>query len=371
MRSSSLLPSIILAIIVFPRLIGCAEAAATYGPLHEAARAGNAEVVRSWIREKRNLDEKYNDRSFSLESNYSRVRGLTALMVAAESGQAEIAKLLIDGGADIYAESRWANGSNPLNAFDYAVKNGHLAVAAPLWAKSDKVRFARALNHQFANACSLYCDEQYGSNEATNLALFIAKIITNEETLGDGIGWVACWPQALPRLKFLAEHGVHFPKNTLGCVAGAEAGLNSLVTPQARVEIAQFLLAQGADPNALPRDTDAYTPLMMAASSHDLDMLTFLLSHGADPNMQNRQGYTAIMTAANTCSHAPPTSGSNDLATVEKRQKIQLAVIEQLGSAGARAANSPKTALLSQCCATQPHTETQERICRVFAKNPN
>lgn len=362
---------VVFVIIVIFGLVGCFSESPPYGALQEAARMGNTEVVKSWINEKRNLDKEYNDTGSGLENNSTRVRGLTALMVAAESGKVEVAKLLIDGGANIYAESRWANGSNRLNAFDYAVQNGHLAVAAYLWEKSDKVHFARALDNQFLSACSRFCDEKHGSSEATNLALFIAKITTDEETLGKGIGSVACWPGALPRLRFLAEHGVHFPKNTLNCVSSSQAGLNILSTSQTRIEVAQFLLAHGADVNDLPQGTYIFTPLMMAASSHDLDMVKFFLAHGADPDKPNQQGYTAIMTAANTCSYALSTSGSNELAALEVRQKTQLAVIEQLASAGAHAAFSPKMALLTECCVRQPHTDTQEKICRIFGRNLN
>ena len=371
MLSSAFMPRVVLAIIFAAGLIGCFSPSPPFGPLHEAALMGNTEVIRSWISEKRNLDKVYNDTGSSLESNYSRIRGLTALMVAAESGQLDVVKLLIDGGADIYAESHWADGSNPRTAFDYAVEKGHLAIAAYLWDVSDKVRFARALDQKLVSACSRFCDDKYGSNEATNLALFIATITTDEETLGKGIGSIACWPDALRRLKFLADHGVHFPKNTLNCVTSSDAGLNSLAAPQTRIEVAQFLLAHGADPNDLPPGSYTHTPLMMAAGSRDLDMVKFLLAHGAEPNRQNQQGYTAVMIAANTCSYALPTSSGADLASLEKGQKTQLAVIEQLVSAGAHTAFSPKMTLFSQCCARQPHTETQERICRMFEKGPN
>lgn len=144
MIPSTLLKHAALAIIVVFGLAGCFSDSPPLGPLHEAALTGNIEVVKSWISEKRNLDKEYNDTGSGLENNSARVRGLTALMVAAQAGQPEVAKLLIDGGANVYAESRWANGSNPLNAFDYAVENGNVAVAAYLWDKSDKAHFARA-----------------------------------------------------------------------------------------------------------------------------------------------------------------------------------------------------------------------------------
>lgn len=222
MRYLSVFHTVVLTLASCLGLSACTMAAATYGPLHVAAADGNVALVRTWIREKRNLDEEFNDTSSSFEHNYSRVRGLTPLMVAAQAGQFEVARLLLDGGANIYAESSWANGSNRHNVFDYAVEGGHQAVAELIWQRSDKIRFAKYLEYQFANACVRFCDEKTDSNEASNLALFLARIIKDESTLGRGIGMVGCGPNSLARLKFLAAHGVRFPKNTLRCIAGVD-----------------------------------------------------------------------------------------------------------------------------------------------------
>src|SRR6266704_664708 len=86
-------------------LFGCVTPSPALSPLHEAASRGDVEMVRSWVREKKNLDERYNDYSMRLEGNYSAIRGLTPLMVAARSGHLEIVKILTEGGANIYAES--------------------------------------------------------------------------------------------------------------------------------------------------------------------------------------------------------------------------------------------------------------------------
>jgi ankyrin repeat protein len=368
-RIRAVLARIALALVMQANFVGNAIAASpSYGPLHEAAISGNADVVRKWIRDGKNPDEKYNDMGFSLESNYARVRGLTALMVAAQAGQLEIVKILIEGGAGIYAESRQANGSNPSNAFDYAVEGGQLAVAAYLWERSDKVRFTANLGSQFWSACVRLCDEKHGTTEADNLPLFLARITKDEEVLGRAIGMTACWRDALPRLKFLVRHGVRFPKNTLGCIASHTASSNNLMDLRARIEIAQFLLDQGADPNALPKNSSGYSPLMLAAGSHDPDMLKFLLAHGADPNLQNRDGYAPVMVAANICSDTSATTDSSALAAAEIWQKRQLTTIETLVAAGARATADPKMTLLSKCCVRKSHTDTQEKICRVFGK---
>jgi ankyrin repeat protein len=60
--------------------------------------------------------------------------------------------------------------------------------------------------------------------------------------------------------------------------------------------VAQFLVANGAKVNALsPSDT---TPLMMAVSSGNDQLIKFLLDNGADLRMRNHEGYSAIDVAS-------------------------------------------------------------------------
>lgn len=59
-----------------------------------------------------------------------------------------------------------------------------------------------------------------------------------------------------------------------------------------RLSVAEFLVANGAKVNALsPSDT---TPLMMAVSSGNDQLIKFLLDNGADMRMRNHEGYSAI-----------------------------------------------------------------------------
>lgn len=58
------------------------------------------------------------------------------------------------------------------------------------------------------------------------------------------------------------------------------------------LEIAQFLMANGAQVNALsPSET---TPLMMSVGSGNDQLIKYLLDNGADLRMRNHEGYTAI-----------------------------------------------------------------------------
>lgn len=353
--------TVTLGALVLATLLTTATLVEAMGPLHEAALTGNTDVVRSWIARKRSLDVTYDEPSRGLEGNYARARGITALMVAAQVGRLEIATLLVEGGANLYAESRLRDGSDPRTAFDYAVTAGHLAIAEYLWTRSDGVRLAGRLDRHIFEACGRGCDDRFGTDARTNMALFLIGITRDERALGKGLGDAACFA-AQPRrlLDFLARHRVPVPRNTLHCIAYNHT-IREIRPVQDRLAVATFFLDRGADPNDFPAP-----PLRGAAAAHDVEMVTLLLARGADPNLTAPDGMTPIAAAANSCVHG-------DIpAQAEPRQRSQLAVIERLVGAGAQTrlptgGSAPaQLRLLKDCCARQPQTPTQRRICETF-----
>lgn len=63
-------------------------------------------------------------------------------------------------------------------------------------------------------------------------------------------------------------------------------------------EIARLLIARKAQLDALsPRESGAYTPLMMAAREAQPGMVRLLLEQGADPALKNTEGLTAAQIA--------------------------------------------------------------------------
>ena len=60
------------------------------------------------------------------------------------------------------------------------------------------------------------------------------------------------------------------------------------------LEVAQYLLAQGADVNAHDLDTIGETPLGAVAQSCSVDMARLLLDAGADPTIEGWMRLTAI-----------------------------------------------------------------------------
>lgn len=348
MRSSGAVAA--LAAILIMTATACAN---SLGPLHKAAFAGDAEFVKTWIAQKRDLDVTYDEPARSLEGNYARARGVTALMVAAHLRHFEVVKLLVEGGANLYAESRLRDGSNPRTAFDYAVEGGSADVVEYLWTRSDRVRFASRLDRHIVSACAKSCSK---------LAVFLIGVAPDDKR-GKGISEAACYsPRPLEVLAFLDRHAVRFPRNTLHCAA-YQSTVRSMRSLQERVAIVTFFLDRGGDPNDL--SVTGITPLMGAASAHDVEMVKLLLARGANPNARASGGRTAASMAANSCVYG------GAAAEIEPQQQQQLAVIEVLIRSGVdvRSLSSEERSqlsILTACCSRKPHTTTQGRVCKLF-----
>jgi uncharacterized protein len=72
-----------------------------------------------------------------------------------------------------------------------------------------------------------------------------------------------------------------------------------LAAEQGQYEIAEYLLAQGADVDATTiKDTGEVTPLRYAIDRKDFLMVKLFVENGADVNKANAQGWTPLMTAA-------------------------------------------------------------------------
>jgi hypothetical protein len=346
-------------------------------PIHVAAATGDVEFVKSYIAKKGKLDVPFDEPSRGLEGNSARLRGITPLMMAARAGQLEIVKLLVDAGANLHAEARprdeRPDWSYRRTAFDFAYDNAmdvqrtvdqRPANAAPileyLWTRSDRVRFAARLDQQIRYACWRYCNDKEGGDTHSNPALFLLSIAPDEPR-GRGIGYAVCESrQPLAMLTFLEQHAVRFPKNTLHCTAAGERERNERSLEE-RIAIINFFLAHGADLED-PGVSGYATPLMRAASAHDVGMVKFLLSRGANPNTRNAVGYNSVISAGSSCIHSAA-SGAADA-----RQQAQLATIETLLQGGAKMEHPPQSTnwLMRDCCKQEPRSATQRQICRIY-----
>ena len=322
----------------------------TMTALHRAAMSGDVETVKSYVKRRRNLDPRYDEPTRGLEGNYARVLGITPLMLAARYGQLEAAKLLVEGGADIYAKANTQLPGVPLTAFDFAVQSGQIAVADYLWKKGDASRSTARLVEHISNTCIQSCKEGFPTDVASNIALYLISIAP-DEAAGNGVGSAVCSSlKPLETLEFIEKHAARPPRNTLHCMA---YGTYSRHRPwEQRKAVLTWMLDHGADVNGLMY---GWTPLMGAAAAQDLDTAKLLVERGADPNMSGNY-LPAVAAAANTCGPAAD---------------AQLAMVAYLAPLSDRGVYTnpeifKKGYLIKQCCARQPQAASQRRICEVF-----
>ena len=348
-----------LAVGVVLLAAGCSYA---MPPLHEAAFTGNTGAIKAAIAAGRNLDAKWDEPRRGVEGNYARQIGLTPLMMAARTGQLEAARLLVDGGANLYAQVNTQLRGEPHTAFDLAVEADHTAVAEYLWSKSDGVQFSAHLADQIGGSCSRQCNDQAGDDPHTNMALFLIGIARDQVVLGEGIGKAACYAQRpVELLEFVAKHLARIPpRGALHCMAFQTPGIYRPL--EERVAVVSWLLAHGSDPNdrSFP-----WTPLMGAATAHDLIMVKLLIAGGADPNLRNADGLTPIGATADSCVQLP-TADTFNASLNEQRAMVEfLATISDSAVYASPEARS-KLKLLGKCCMAQPQTPSQRRICEIF-----
>jgi ankyrin repeat protein len=330
-------------------------------PLHVAAQSGNTAVVKQWIADRKNLDPRWDEASRGLEGNYARLVDVTPLMLAAGSGQLETVKLLVEGGADIYAQANTQLKGEPITAFDFAVKRGDVPVTEYLWSKAaDKARMTSRLVDHIASACIAHCKQGAATDAKTNPALYLISVAP-DELAGAGVGSAVCTaPAALEMLAFLEKYAARPPRNTLHCMA---YGTYSRHRPfEERKAILTWMLDHGSPVNGRLYGS---TPLAGAAGAHDLDTARLLVERGADPNLAGSSGIPPIAAAANTCVHAPTAD------YIDERMRAQLAMVQYLAPISDKNLYTSqdvlkKGALIGQCCARQPQTPTQRRVCEVF-----
>ncbi len=233
-----------------------------------------------------------------------RWRGQTALMWAAAEGNADAVARLLAAGADV--EARSSSGLTPLL---FAVREGQIEATRALLDAGADVN--AGVNNTTAGTGS-YTPAATGHTSPLALAIINAHYELAADLLDAGADANAYDARGslLHALAWIRRPGSGRPPAQTG-------NLDSL-------ELAQRLLAQGADPNVrifwqeIPFEVDlgivkpppnisvgrnfisfvGATPFYLAAKHADLDLMRLLVDYGADPLTPTGQGVTPLMAAA-------------------------------------------------------------------------
>ncbi|KAL2849045.1 ankyrin repeat-containing domain protein [Aspergillus pseudodeflectus] len=169
--------------------------------------------------------------------------GRTALAEAAASGQAEIAKLLLEKGANVQTKDR--DSCSPLLL---AVENGHYEVVRMLLDHGAPVN-TRHKHYQ----TPLSQAAERGRLKCVDLLLQYGAMVDSQ----DGYGRTELF---------------HAAKNSYDAVV-------------------KRLLEAGADPNKRASRVNGWTPLHQAACNSNVSVIRLLLGAGADPRATDEQGH--------------------------------------------------------------------------------
>jgi ankyrin repeat protein len=237
--------------------------------LIEACRSGDSEAVQ-WL-----LD--------TCDQNTAMIDGCTPLHIACENGHIEVARLLVEAGADKDKVS--TDGSTPLYV---ACEQGHIEVVQLL------VEAGSDTEKALADGCTpLYVACECGHTKVAQLLVEAGADKEKASTSGYTPLLVTCHNGYVDVVRLLVEAGADKENASAdGCeplLIACENGHN---------EVARLLLEAGADKERA--STDGWTPLLIACENGRIEVARLLLEAGAEKENANANGWTPLIFACKT-----------------------------------------------------------------------
>lgn len=215
--------------------------------------------------------------------------GTTPLHVAAEEGQVDLVMLLISKGADVHAMDKI--GATPL----------HVAVKAKK-SEAEKVNLVHLLLEKGADRTTGDCDGRtalhYAAVEGKHVVAHLLAVHQDDVNQRDDSGQtplhVAAYEGHASLVEMFKKRGANIDmQESLG---GRTPLHMALVRDNEQVEQIVWCLVQGeADVNI--KDNAGSTPLHLAASMGNKNVLRMLLSGGGDPELEDQKGMTVYQLA--------------------------------------------------------------------------
>jgi ankyrin repeat protein len=238
--------------------------------LHDSAREGNLEGVQALLRtgvDVNLVDNKY---------------GKTPLCWATEYGQWEVAKLLLNRGADFNLAD--SIGRKPLLC---AARHGYKSIAQLLLDRGDTVT---SKDKNGRNALSLAAKEGY--TDVVRLLISFGDDVNSNDIVNQTPLSLATKNGHLEIVLLLLDKGAD--PNSMESSNNRSPLLFAAMTGY--VDIVRLLVARNAKIDS--KDSDGRTPLSWAAANGDDEMVQFLLAKGADVNSKDNYNRTPLSHAS-------------------------------------------------------------------------
>lgn len=254
-------------------------------PLMTAAERGNIESVKTLLKERADVNARYNE---GPRFHGTPTKNKTALMFAADRGNYEIVKLLVDAGAELYVEQNSGD-----TAFSYAVKSENLNVVQYLWKHSDKATFRKNAHTNLVVATRHNLSLKKNLPPAEDMVVYLLKNVADAKSSSQAVHGLTLHG-IKDAIKYLLDRGANVELDSL---TQASSG--------GHTDTVRLLLDHGLDPNGRHLGV---TPLMMAAANLRMETLQLLISRGADINARDDKGRTVLMHAVGRRRSSGPTT---------------------------------------------------------------
>jgi ankyrin repeat protein/L-ascorbate metabolism protein UlaG (beta-lactamase superfamily) len=253
----------------------CCALPVVAGEIHQAVEAGDITLVKQVLKKNpKAIFERADNQFKELPIHF-----------AATTGNVEIARLLLDAGADIDA-----GDCDNSTALGIAAMRKHGEMVAFL------IEQGADVNKRDRKADCPLSFAVYGRDEAIIRQLVDAGADLYFRTPnGETLLHISCARGVGEFVAYLLEHGTDI--EALSGNGGTPLGYAAM---SGHADILKLLLDRGADPNAgKARES---TPLLFTAWRDRIECARVLLGHGADANVPLHQNNTALTIAAEGCS---------------------------------------------------------------------